>query len=438
MFPVLIRPAAWTLAVLLSASPAAAQSEPAAPTADAAQVTVTGTAQQPDDAQKAADDLAEIKRQLDILAAEVERLRSGEADAPPLSPEEQRRLGLAPAAASAYRKPSGVSFAGYGEMLYENADGRTPRIDFLRAILYTGYRFNDRFIFNSELEVEHATEIFVEFAYVDFKVRDDLTLRGGLVLVPLGLVNEFHEPTVFVGARRPETEQRIIPSTWRENGVGVLGSRGRVSYRAFLVNGLKGSGFTAAGLRGGRQKGAQALAADWAAAGRLDVDVSPGVFAGVGLYRGGSGQDQVGSASVPTTIVEVHGQAQVRGVDVRGLFARATLDDVAALNRALGLTGARSVGDALQGGYLQLGYNLLSQVSAATALTPYYRLERINTQSSVPSGFLADPAQNQTLHTFGVEVKPIPQIVLKADYQKVSNRAGTGRNQFNINLGYVF
>ncbi|MGE0042469.1 MAG: hypothetical protein AB7H88_13270 [Vicinamibacterales bacterium] len=417
-----------------------AQTPDTAPTAGAPDDTATSSPQAPSDPDQQARDVEELKRQIQVLAAEVEQMRSGEETTSTLSVDEQRRLGLAPAAAAAYRKASGVSIAGYGEMLYENVDGRTPRIDFLRAILYAGYRFDDRFIFNSEIEVEHADEISVEFAYLDYRLRDDLTIRGGMLLVPLGLVNEFHEPTVFVGARRPETEQRIIPSTWRENGVGILGGRGWVNYRLFAVNGLKATGFSAAGLRGGRQKGAQALAANWGLAGRLDVTPVPGVFGGVGLYRGGSGQDLVdsGRADVATTIMEFHGQAQVRGFDVRGLFARATLDDVTALNRALGLSGARSVGETLEGGYVQVGYNVLSQVAPRTSLMPFYRFEQINTQSSVPTGFLADPAQDQTFHTFGVELKPIGQIVVKADYQRVTNRAGTGRNQFNVNLGYVF
>jgi len=332
-----------------------------------------------------------------------------------------------------------VSFAGYGEMLYENVENATPRIDFLRAILYTGYRFNDRFVFNSEIEFEHGgEEVAIEFAYLDYRVSDALTVRGGHVLLPLGLVNELHEPNVFLGSQRPETERRLIPSTWHENGFGVLGSRGPVSYRAYLVNGLDASGFSAAGLRGGRQGGAQALAADWALAARVDVTPTPGAFAGIGLYRGDSGQDAAGDADAGTTIVEVHAQAQVRGADVRGLFARATVDDAAGLNGALGFTGPQSVGSALHGGYLQVGYNVLSQYVADVSLLPYYRFEKLNTHAEVPAGFAADPARNETFQTLGVELKPISSIALKFDYTWVSNEADTGRNRVGVNLGYAF
>src|SRR5687767_7197646 len=239
----------------------------------------------------------------------------------------------------------------------ESGTGNAPttRLDFLRAVLYAGYRFNDRFLFNSELEVEHGNEIFVEFAYVDYVLTDNLNLRGGLLLVPLGLVNEFHEPNVFLGAKRPETEQRIIPSTWRENGGGILGAYGPVNFRAYITNGFNGAGFTAAGLRGGRQRGIQTRAAHMAFSGRLDVTPIPGVVAGVGLYNGGSGQEQVvlngTRLDMGTTVAEVHAQGQWRGIDVRGLFARATVDEAAEASRALGLALTAPIAERMEGGY---------------------------------------------------------------------------------------
>ena len=396
--------------------------------------------------------LDELRRRLDVLAAEVEKLRSGETPAIELTDARRRALGLAPSAAATYRKATGgVSFAGYGEMLLENFDAEnqagaggapTTRLDFLRAILYAGYRFNDRFVFNSELEVEHGNEMFVEFAYIDYLASQYLTVRGGLLLLPLGLVNEFHEPNVFVGAKRPETEQRILPSTWRENGAGVLGTVGLVTYRAYVTNGMNGAGFTSAGLRGGRQRGIQARAANLAYSGRIDVTPVPGVFGGIGYYRGGSGQDQLVSdgtrLDVGTEVVEVHGQAQMRGFDVRALFANASIDQAGETSRALRLPVATPVAGAMQGGYVQAGYNILSQVSTTVGLMPYVRYERVDTQHRVPAGFTRDLSRDGVFSTLGVELKPIPNIAVKADYQWIRNEAGTGRNQVNVNLGYAF
>ena len=389
-------------------------------------------------------DVQELERRIELLAEEVERLRSGEAERD-VTIEQARALGLAPSAAATYRQTAGVSIAGYGEMLYENyASDKTTQFDFLRAILYAGYRFNDKFLFNSEIEVEHAKEIFVEFAYVDYLATENFGLRAGMLLVPMGLVNEFHEPTVFIGAERPVTEQSIIPSTWRENGGGVYFAGERVAARAYVVNGLNGSAFSSSGVRGGRQKGARAKAENLAITGRVDITPTPGIFFGASFYSGGSGQGDIAiddvNYPVTTSIFDLHGQAQMRGFDIRALYAQARLDDTAELNRALGLSGADGVGETMRGGYVQVGYDLLSQAPEAggVGLTPYIRYEKVDTQAAVVAGFIRNPSRNNTYTTFGVELKPVAGIVVKADHMWVSNAVDSGVNQFNFSVGYAF
>lgn len=408
-----------------SSEPPAASGEPAsqatAPSGDAAQV-------------------EELRRRVEVLAAEVEKLRSGEPATVEVTDAQRRALGLSPSAAATYRRTNeGVSFAGYGEMLLEHVpDESATELDFLRAVLYTGYRFNDKFLFNSELEVEHGDEVGIEFAYLDYLANRHFTVRAGMILIPLGLVNEFHEPTVFIGARRPETERRILPSTWHENGAGVLGTAGIVNFRAYVVNGFSASGFTPAGVRDGRQGGAEAAANDFAFAGRLDITPVSGIFGGVGVYTGGAGQGDIDGGDVNTTIAEVHGQAQIRGFDARALYARASLDDAAALNLALRRPLASAIAERMEGGYVQFGYNVLSQHSASMSLTPFVRFEHLDTQARMPAGFFRQPGQEATLKTFGAEFKPIPNIVVKADYQWITNDADAGHDQFNLNLGYAF
>lgn len=400
-------------------------------------------------------EVEELRRQVDILAEEIERLRSGEAEIE-ISDEKARDLGLGPAAASIYRKERGVSLAGYGEMLYENFDDelesgqavdQTSRFDFLRAIIYAGYRFNDRFLFNSEIEFEHAsTDIegsaSVEFAYLDFLANENVTLRGGILLIPMGLVNEFHEPTVFKGALRPATEQRIIPTTWRENGGGVLLSFDKVSARAYVVNGLRASGFSSDGLRGGRQKGSEARADNLAFVGRLDLKPTPQLLLGGSLYRGGSGQGEFfqngQELAIGTTIGEIHGQFQYRGWDLRALFARADIEDAGALSTLLGRGVDDPVAETMQGGYFHVAYNVLAPHHERMALSPYYRFESLDTQHEVPAGFFRNPARDRYFHTLGLEFKPILGIVIKGDYQWARNEANTGLNQFNLVLGYAF
>jgi hypothetical protein len=394
--------------------------------------------------------IEEIQQQIDVLAAEVEKLRSGEPEVE-VTDEKAKGLGLSPSASSVYRKQRGVSFAGYGEMLYENfaaknqagtTVSRGTQLDFLRAVFYAGYRFDNKFVFNSEIELEHANEISVEFAYLDYLAHPAFNLRAGMLLVPMGLTNEFHEPNVFLGSKRSETESRIIPSTWRENGFGVLGTAGKLNYRAYVISGLNAAGFAADGLRAGRQKGSRARTTDPAFVARLDVTPIPGAFVGGSVYTGGSAQNQFvvdgRTLNVDTTIGELHGQFQIRGVDVRALFARAKLEEVGNLNRARALTGAASVGQVMQGGYVQLGYNVLSQIREGMSLTPYYRFENVNTHDQVAPGFAPDPLRDGTFHTTGLEFRPIYNIVIKADHQWIQNDLNTGVNQFNINLGYTF
>lgn len=432
-------------------APLATDSRASPTAASATEPTATSetAAGQPPSSQSQID---ELRRRMEILAAEVEKLRSGEPETTQLSEARRRALGLAPSAAATYRRSlEGVSLAGYGELLLENfasesesraGNAPTTRFDILRAILYAGYRFSDRFVFNSEIEVEHGNEIFVEFAYVDFLMNEHVSLRGGLLLLPLGLINEFHEPNVFIGAKRTETEQRILPSTWRENGAGVLGTFGPVNFRAYVVNGLNASGFTSAGIRGGRQRGVQARAANLGFAARVDLTPLSGIFGGVGFYNGGSGQDAIvvggERLDINNRIVEVHGQAQLRGFDVRALYARATIDEAGPLSTALKLPLTAPVAERMHGGYAQAGYNVLSQLATAVSVMPFVRYEQVDTQNRVPAGFTRDLSRDGRFKTFGLEIKPIPNVVLKTDYQWITNGAATGRNQFNINLGYAF
>jgi len=392
--------------------------------------------------------VTELERRLEVLAGEIEKMKIGEAAVS----ADQSNNGLGPAASKIYRSERGLSIGGYGEVVYQHFAGsgqdgapsdRADTIDFLRQIVYVGYKWNDRWLFNSEVEYEHAgEEVAVEFAYIDYLWRPQASFRAGLVLVPMGFINELHEPTVFLGANRPELERRIIPSTWKENGFGLFGDVGPFTYRTYLVNGFDATGFSAAGLRGGRQEGIEAKADDFAWVGRLDYTGAPGLLVGGSAYLGNSGQDLESASGdaidVGTSILEGHLEWRWQGLELRVLGVQAELDDVAELNRALSLTGNRSIGEKLKGYYVQLGYDVLSGRAAGKALIPYARWEAFNTQDAVPSGFRADRANDVETLTLGLAFKPLEQIILKTDYQNVDNGAGTGVDQFNVVLGYVF
>ena len=234
--------------------------------------------------------LGELERKVDALTQELEKLRLGAAAETPSAAAPQP--GLSPSASKVYSAlPDKVSLGGYGEFVYkapsrrqQNGDpsGQKKQADLQRMVLYAGYKFTDTLLLNSEIEFEHAGsgegsetrgEVAVEQAYLEYRPFKELGARGGLVLVPLGLVNEVHEPTAFHGVNRPSVEQTIIPSTWRENGVGVFGEVGPVAYRTYALAALSAvsstdpaaDGFTAAnGLRGGRTEGTNSPANDLA------------------------------------------------------------------------------------------------------------------------------------------------------------------------------
>ncbi len=344
-------------------------------------------------------------------------------------------------------------------MLYENfaprADdggpsGKTDTADLLRAVFYFGYKFSDHLLFNSEIEYEHAVagdgapgEVAIEFAYIDYRPRRGFGLRGGLLLVPMGFITELHEPPIFHGARRPEVERLILPSTWRENGFGVYGDAGPFSYRAYLVTSLNASGFSAGnGIRGGRQEGAEALARDVALVARADFTPVPGLLLGASAFTGDTGQGDPSIGDARLTLWDAHAEWRARGVHVRGVYARGRLDDAGAVSLAIDdpLTlGTPAIGSRTRGWYGEVAWNLLSLLGKGDReLSPFVRYEALDTQASVEPGFARDPKNDRTIRTYGVTYRPIANIAIKVDFQDSGNGAGTAVDQINFALGYLF
>jgi hypothetical protein len=399
--------------------------------------------------------LNELERQLQVLAQEIETLKLGEAAVT----ADRSNNGMGPAASKIYRSGNGLAIGGYGEVVYRNFAGRlqdgsrSPAVDeadLQRAVLYFGYKFNDRFLFNSEVEFEHAVtasdkdgESEVEFAYGDYLWKPQANLRAGLMLMPVGLLNEYHEPTVFLGVRRNSVESAIIPTTWREIGFGVYGEAGPWRYRTYVTNGLDASRFAADGLGEGSGEGSHAKAADAAWVGRLDFTGVPGLLVGGSAFTGDSGQGllDAGGKRIAgrVSLFEGHVDWRWRGLQFRALGVRSRVDDAGDINRALGLEGADGIGKAQRGSYAEVGYDLLSlRSSSRQRFIPFIRVESLDTQSEVPAGFERDPANDQHIVTFGFNYYPIDQLVVKANFLRVRNAARTGQNEFQLGLGYVF
>jgi hypothetical protein len=401
-----------------------------------------------------AERIEEMERQIEILSQEIEALKNRQTEKRVIADTEQ--FGLGAAASKVYRAEQGLSFGGYGEYLYQNFAGTNDagarvgtrdNADALRAILYTGYKFNDRILMNTEIEFEHGStgaggEVSLEFGYLDFLVGQSAGVRAGLVLIPMGFINEQHEPTAFLGANRPATERLIIPSTWREMGAGGFGESGQLSWRGYVVNGMNAARFTAGGIRSGRGNGARALAEDLAVTARLDWQPVVGTTLGLSGYAGQAGQEAaVGGETIDggLTLFEVHAETKIRGLWLRGLYSAGTIDDAAQINRLNNLTGPASIGEEFGGWYGEAGYDLASLFSfGQQSVMPFFRYESLDTQRAVPAGYSRNPANEMTIFTLGVQYKPIPQTVIKADYQNIDNEAGTGTNQWNLLVGYIF
>ena len=198
--------------------------------------------------------------------------------------------------AKAAKKFEKITLGGYGELHYQDVEkdsGSDSRsMDAHRYVLFFGYDFTDKVRFRSEFELEHGLvkdtadgsnggEVELEQMYVEMDHTDNLTSRVGVMLIPVGILNENHEPPTFYGVERNEVEKYIIPTTWWGGGAGVIYKMNNgITLEAMVHEGLKvdsDKGY----VRGGRQKSASAVANDWAYTVRATYTGFPGLKASV-------------------------------------------------------------------------------------------------------------------------------------------------------------
>lgn len=366
--------------------------------------------------------IAELERQVKALDEEVESLRFGDSLVSPVG--EQGQAGLAPAASKIYETDTGLAIGGYGEMLFTDRDtGR--EIDIYRAIVYLGYRFNENWLFNSEIEWEHGDETALEFAYLEYQHNDALNVRVGHQLVPMGIVNQLHEPTTFLSPNRPLVERFILPTTWHENGVMVYGENNGFEYGVALMNGFDAEGFDLenSGLRGGRQGGSQAKSDDFATILRLDWDNEQGLWLGGSLYLGDSGQDSA-AGDFSTTIFELHAQYETGGFISRAVYASASIDEASQLMTP-------SASEELGGYYIDFGYDVFAESDREDALTPFVRYAAYDLSEDTA----ADTEITRLM--LGVAWQPLPQLIFKLALTR-EEQGSTDDDIIEFASGYVF
>ena len=380
---------------------------------------------------------ATIEEKIELLQQEIESLKDQ---------VESKQAG--DKAGGAQNLMQNTSVGGYGELHYNNFQGDAKakdEIDFHRFVLFFGHRFNDWISFKSELELEHSnTEnegaVELEQAYLDFNFSDKLNAKAGIFLMPLGFINETHEPPTFYGVERNFIETRIIPSTWWEAGAALYGEVAPGwKYQAGLTSSLDGTKFTdfaTKGIREGRRNVSEAPAENIAFAGRLDYTGQPGLTAGVSLFTGKTAQDdaRLNGADARLTLWDAHVRYNKDKFDLRALYAQGHLSDAAELNAAgLGLQTA----ERFYGYYIEAEYHIWQQGDQDFA--PFIRFEKWDTQATLPTGTLRGVGSKNHVMTAGANYWPHPRVVFKADYQKFDEDDGDkGDKRFNLGLGYMF
>lgn len=341
--------------------------------------------------------------------------------------------------------------AGYMDF-HVNKLGEDPfQPDFHRFVLLFGHSFSDRIKFWSELELEHSIlepsegtggELELEQAYLDFFVKPYFNLRAGMVLTPIGIVNERHEPPSFNGVERPFVETKIIPTTWRELGAGVTGDLGRgFRYRGYMTSALDATRFDAeSGIGGGVTKGFESSMRNPAKSIRVEYTGVRRLTSGISYYTGLTGFN-LNALNPRLDMLELDARYSYKRFDMRGLFVNSWLSKAGELNRQMQLmTGVSpNVASQMRGYYFEPGFHVLPRRETFD-LVAFARYERYNTQQVMPAGYLPLQQFNRSTWVTGITFKPTPDVAVKFDYNFNNNESAVVRavNGINLGLGWWF
>lgn len=348
----------------------------------------------------------------------------------------------------------------YGEAHYnQNIDGdqfRAGKIDLHRIITYLGYRFNERAQFFSEIEFEHTNEIYVEQAFVNYRFNDKFNFKTGVILVPMGYVNEFHEPTLFNGVERPNVDKYIIPSTWREMGAGFQGLLKKVSikYQLYVLNGFNGYTGTARlsgsnGLRNARQGGDESSFTSPSVTGKLSyfgfnkLLIEASTYIGKtesSLFNGLERNNTVAISQADSTVVGIsmvglNFSYAAKRLMFRGQTIYTSLSNTDQYNTFTGSNVAKGI----LGGYAEVSYKFDLKKDDYLQLIPFVRYEYYDTHFKVDDFVARNKAYAREELIIGVGLKPAPGLIFKADYQLFKTKVDDSfTSTLNLGFGYWF
>ena len=414
----------------------------------------------------------ELARRLDLLAAELTSVKAqltqiqqeraaaslaSPKEMPPATPVASATAAQAPQPPVAMSAPAATTepatvLTSYGEINYlrPTKASQNAVADMRRFVLGYQHRFDDKTKVVTELEVEHGVssasdpgEVAVEQAFVERQVTPNLALRAGLFLMPVGLLNENHEPTAFYGVERNFVETAIIPSTWREGGLQLVGNFDNgLTVQGGVTTSFNLNKWDAASTDGKEsplgsihQELALAKGHDLAVFGAVNWRGIPGLLVGGSLFTGQATQAQaVDKARI--SLWDIHARWTPGRWDFSTVYSRGTISDTAALNAAL-VGNPTLIPKSFDGVYVQGAHKVWSNEDYA--LSPFVRWEQFNTAKAyadLGAGFTPESGRAERVVTVGANLLVGQGVVLKADYQRFRKNADL--NRFNLGVGWSF
>lgn len=360
-----------------------------------------------------------------------------------------------------------LTIGGYGEAHFNqilNKDTRYNSIlDVHRLVMFLGYNFSSKTQFISEIEFEHVSEVYVEQMYMQQKLNKYINLQAGLLLVPMGIINLYHEPTTFNGVERPLIDNKLTPTTWREIGFGAQGNitEAMLKYQVYLMNGFSGYDGTAAifsgskGFRSGRQKGAESYMSSPNIAGRVQYYGISGLNLGLSAYSGNSQSKLYNNLDVNNATAVAKADSSVVGINMLGLdyiYQKKAFESRAQLyytslsntdqyNFFTRKSGVKNdLGKSMIGYYVEAGYDVMSLCEKSNiGLVPFVRYQAYNSHLTVDENATANTKYAGNSITTGLTLKLNKGAVVKADLDFAKTEFDTKyTTTLNLGVGVMF
>lgn len=318
-----------------------------------------------------------------------------------------------------------TTIGGYGELHYNNKEnGKTNELDAHRFVLFVEHEFNDEVRFFSEIELEHSIagegktgEVELEQAFIQWDYAENHAATFGQFLIPIGIINETHEPDTFFGVERNPVEKNIIPATWWEAGVMLNGELSPgLTYNLAVHSGLNTpvAGGGAYKIRNGRQKGGKAIAEELAYTSRIKYTGAAGLELALTLQYQGDIAQGLGPDSASALLWEGHIAYQSGKFGLRALYAMWDIDG----------EGVETFGrDEQQGWYVEPSYRLTPRLGIFVRFSEWDNNAGDSDDTQVEQFDL------------GLNFWLVENVVLKMDWADQSNGDG---DSFNLGVGWSF